>query len=274
MSRQLPVATVPVTLLFGVFDPTGFHDIPADNVTCAAHGVHALAVPTGFALADSTGVFQVDAPNTESLDEQARCLLEDMPIQSIKIGAVPSAEIASAVAEIVADYGSAPVVLHLPPAPVASQEEPEDDFDPAVGAVLELLLPQTTVAVMPAGALSRWLNEDVRRHLDGADGPEAMLTLGADWILVTGYLQRPGALVNLLLGPDGQTMAWPSAPSPDRLQETSGLVATALAARLARGQAIPEAAQQACQYAAQAAQQPFQAGMGRRLATRLPMVER
>lgn len=270
----MPAATIPIALLFGVFDPTGFHDIPADNITCAAHGVHGLAVLTGTALADSTGIFQVDAPSTETLDEQARCLLEDMPIRAIKIGAVPSAEIASAVAEIVADYSDSPVVLHLPPALGPQPEASEDDMDPSVGAVLELLLPQASVAVMPATALSRWLNEDVLRHLEGIEGPEAILTLGADWILVTGFAQRPGALINLLLGPNGQTRSWPAVASPDRLQDISGLVAAALAAGLAAGQTIEEAAQQACQYANQATQQPFQAGMGRRLASRLPLTSR
>jgi len=266
----VPAATNPIALLFGIFDPTGCHDIPGDNVTCAAHGVHGLSVLTGTAHADSTGIFGIDPPSMEHLDEQARCVLEDMPIQAIKIGAIPTPEIASAIAEIVADYGEVPLVLHLPALLGPHPEQDEEEFDPVVGAVLELLLPQATVAVMPAGVLSRWLNDDVLQHLEGTSGPPAMLKLGADWVLVTAYRQRPGAWVNLLLGPDGQTLAWPLPALPERTQDISGLVATALAARLAKGESLQDAAKLACEYACEAAIQAFQPGMGQRLATRLP----
>jgi len=239
-------------------------------VTCAAHAVHGLSVLTGTAHADSTGIFGIDPPSIEHLDEQARCVLEDMPIHAIKIGAIPSPEIASAIAEIVADYSDVPLVLHLPALLGPHPEQDEEEFDPVVGAVLELLLPQATVAVMPAGVLGRWINEDVLQHLEGTSGPPAILKLGADWVLVTAYRQRPGSLVNLLLGPDGQTLAWPLPALPERTQDISGLVATALAARLAKGETLQEAARLACEYATQAAHQAFQPGMGLRLAARFP----
>lgn len=266
----MPAASNPIALLFGIFDPTGCHDIPGDNVTCAAHAVHGLSVLTGTAHADSTGIFGIDPPSIEHLDEQARCVLEDMPIHAIKIGAIPSPEIASAIAEIVADYSDVPLVLHLPALLGPHPEQDEEEFDPVVGAVLELLLPQATVAVMPAGVLGRWINDDVLQHLEGTSGPPAILKLGVDWVLVTAYRQRPGSLVNLLLGPDGQTLAWPLPALPERTQDISGLVATALAARLAKGETLQEAARLACEYATQAAHQAFQPGMGLRLAARLP----
>jgi hydroxymethylpyrimidine/phosphomethylpyrimidine kinase len=268
----VPVTTPSVTLLFGLFDPSGQQDLPADTITCAVNSSHGLSVLTGVAVADSTGLFHVDAASAESVDEQARSLLEDMPIHAIKVGHVPSPEIASMIAGIAADYSHAPLVLHLPAAQVPSNSDDEDqDSEPSVGAVLELLLPQTQVVVMGANALERWLNDDVLLHLEGNSGPQAILTLGANWVLVTAFAQRPGQLINLLLGPEGETIAWPWQPIGARVQDLNGLIATALANYLAAGLSVADAAKQACAYASSIAPSAFQAGMGQRLVSRLPI---
>jgi hydroxymethylpyrimidine/phosphomethylpyrimidine kinase len=254
-----------------LFDPTGRIDIPADNVTCSAHHTHGLSVPTGVALADSTGVHGIERFTADQVDDQTRYLVEDIPIQAIKVGTVVCPEVASVIASVAADYSDAPLVLHLGP---MEDPNPEPDHegresDPYIGAVLELLLPQTTMVVMPAAASSRWLNDEVLHNFDPADGPAALLSLGATWALVTGFTQRPGSLINLLLGPEGQTIALPCQPVPARVQDLSGLTATALACNLAHGQTVPDAARAACQYAEQAAKHAFQAGMGKKLASRL-----
>jgi hydroxymethylpyrimidine/phosphomethylpyrimidine kinase len=267
----VPSTTPSVTLLFGLFDPSGQQDLPADAITCAAHDSHGVCVLTGVALADTTGLLNVDAAVAESVDDQARGLLEDMPIHAIKVGTVPTPEIASMIAGIAADYSHAPLVLHLPASQAPTDSDDEDqDTEPSVGAVLELILPQTKVVVMGANAIERWLNDEVLAHLEGNGGPQAILALGADWVLVTAFAQRPGQLINLLLGPDGETVAWPWQPVGARVQDLNGLIATAIANHLATGLSVTEAAKQACTYASLTATCAFQAGMGQRLVSRLP----
>lgn len=262
--------------MFGLFDPTGRIDIPADSVTCAAHGIHALSVPTGFTVSDTAGIHALERGNAEQIDDQARCLLEDMPIRAVKVGTVICPETASVIAGVAADYSDAPLVLQLGP-PENPDGEPDQDLDgsevaPSVGATLELLVPQATVVVMPASAMHRWLNEEVLNNFNPADGPTALLTLGATWALVTNYAQRPGSLVNLLLGPEGETIAFACAPGAnrahERVQDLSGLTATALSCGLAQGMTVVDSAKLACDYADQAANRAFQAGMGYKLANR------
>lgn len=258
--------------MFGLLDPTGRTDIPADSVTCAAHGVHALSVPTGTTVSDTAGIHWLERGNAEVIDEQARCLLEDMPVNAIKVGAVTCPETASVIASIAADYSEAPLVLQLGPQENPDGEPDQDldggEIEPCVGATLEMLVPQARVVVVPSAAIGRWLNDEVLNNYSPADGPAALLTLGASWALVTGYAQRPGSLVNLLLGPEGETIALPYQPTPDRLQDLSGLTSTALACALAKGMTVPEAAKIACSYSEQAAIDSFQAGMGQKLAGR------
>ncbi len=258
--------------MFGLLDPTGKHDIPADQVTCARYGAHGLAVPTASLIADSSANFAIDRVSAEQLDEQARSLLEDMPISAIKVGGVPSSEIASVIAGIVADYSESPLVLQLPPPDGVSQDDDQeldvDNADPIVGAVLELLVPLAKVVVLPASASRRWLNDDILEQLDHPQGSDALHLLGADWSLTTGFAQRPGSYIHLLQGPEGETISLPCEPTPQRVQDTSGLVACAIACRLAQGLSVSDAARDAITYADRAASQAFQAGMGQRLANR------
>ena len=266
----MPASTPRAILLFGLFDPTGRIDIPADNVTCAANGAHGLAIATGFALADSTGLHAVERISAEVIDDQARYLLEDIPINAIKAGNQVCPECVSVIASVAADYNEAPLVVQLGPQE-GPPVEPSHDLDAegpetCVSAVLEMLVPQAAVVVMPASAIGRWLNEEVLHPFDPNDGPAALLSLGANWVLFTGHSQRPGSLVNLLLGPEGETIALPCQAPPQRVQDLSGLTATALACALANGQSVPEAARTACAFAERAGQGSFQAGMGQKLA--------
>lgn len=263
-------------LVFGLFDPTGRIDVPADSVSCAALATHALCVPTGMAVSDTAGIHALERGNAEQIDEQARCLLEDMPVAAIKVGSVMCPEIAGVIASVAADYSDAPLVLQLGPLEnpqgVPDQDMDGSEVEPSVGATLELLVPQATVVVMPASAMGRWLNDEVLNNFSASDGPAVLLALGATWALIMGYAQRPGSLVNLLLGPEGETIAFPYLPGSGsagpRVQDVSGLAATALACCLAQGMTVVDSAKLACDYAHESANRAFQAGMGQKLANR------
>lgn len=268
----MPNYSLPITLVFGPFDPTGSDGLPADAVTCAALGGHALATLTAITTQDSAKTETVHPCSGEQIDDQARCVLEDMPVQSIKVGALSSTEAVSAVAQIAADYSQVPLVLHLGLQELDSEEEPEEDeVEDLVGATIELLVPQAHVVVVEAKRLVHWITEDVLEAAGQTAGPQALQAIGAAWVLVTGSQQRPGHLVNILVGPANEIVSWPWQSPPERVRDAGGLVATALAAFLAQGLSVPEAAKKACAHAELALAQSFQPGMGQRIARRVPL---
>jgi hydroxymethylpyrimidine/phosphomethylpyrimidine kinase len=69
-----PVST-PITLIFGPFDPTGSDGLPADAVTCATLGVHAISTLTAVTIQDTAESESVFPCPAEQIDDQARCLL-------------------------------------------------------------------------------------------------------------------------------------------------------------------------------------------------------
>ena len=267
----MPTLTVhPVVLVFGAFDPTGSDGLPADALTCAALGVHALSVLTSNIVQDSAETESVQAFPPEQIDDQARCLLEDMSVQAIKVGAVSSTEGVSAIAQIAADYSDVPLVLHLGvPSTGAESLSDQEDNDERMGAMIELLIPQAMVVVAEARHLDEWMDEDLLEATGQNSAPQALQSMGADWVMVLGHVQRPGHRVNLLVGPDNQTTSLAWVAPPERLRDAGGMVAAAMCALIARGVSVSEAAELACQYAERAQAQAFRPGMGGLIANRM-----
>ena len=271
----MPSYPLPTTLIFGPFDPTGSDGLPADAITCAAMGGHALSTLTALTIQDSAKCESVLPCSADQIDDQARCVLEDIPVQAIKVGAISSTEAVSAVAQVAADYSHVPLVLHLGPQDVNTESTAEDDdrIEDLIGATIELLVPQALVVVVESRRLTQWITEDVLEASGQTAGPQALQAIGAQWVLVTGSQQRPGHVVNILVGPDNETLSLPWTPAPERIRDSGGLVATALAASLAQGLSVPDAATQACAHAELALAQSFLPGMGQRIARRLPLTE-
>jgi len=264
------IPTPPTVLLFGPFDPSGANGLPADAITCAQLGCHAASVLTAVTIQDTAVLEDLDSPLPEQIDDQARCLLEDMPIQAIKVGAVYTDEAASVIAQVATDYSQVPLVLHLgqrgmTPRDAADQENADD----LLASIFEMLLPQANIVVVEHECLARWVADGM---LDASGTPSplhALRQLDADWVLGLGNPARPGHRNNLLIGPENTTFSWPWQAPPSRQSDTGGVLASALTACLAHGLPIQQAVERAIAYADAALAQSFQPGMGLRVANRL-----
>ena len=132
----------PVVLCFSGADPTGGAGIQADIETVSSHGCVAASIITAATVQDTVDVISFAPMPSEIVIEQARAILEDMPVSAIKIGMVGSAEIAMAIHSILTDYSEIPVIYD----PVFSTEtdgalSTEDLAD----TVRTLLLPLTKI---------------------------------------------------------------------------------------------------------------------------------
>ena len=70
-----------------------------------------LSVLTAITVQDTTGVEGVLPIDSGWVADQARALLEDMPVAAFKIGLLGSVEVIAAIAEVVSDYPDIPLVL-------------------------------------------------------------------------------------------------------------------------------------------------------------------
>ncbi len=134
--------TPPIVLTFAGADPTSGAGLQADLLTIASMGCQPLSVVTAVTVQDSSGVDDVLSIDAEWVADQARAVLEDMPVAAFKIGLLGSVENIAAIAEVISDYPDIPLVLDPVLASGRGDELANEDM---VSALSELLLPQTTI---------------------------------------------------------------------------------------------------------------------------------
>lgn len=256
----------PIVLVFAATDPSGGTGLQADVLTLASMGCHPLSVVTALTVQDTLGVEAVQPIDSEWVADQARCLLEDMPVDAFKIGALGSVENIAAVAEILSDYPDVPLVLDPVLAAGRGEELPTDEM---VQALTELLLPQTTILVANSLELRRLAETDDDDEPSVSACANALVEAGCEYVLLTGTHEPSRDVVNTLYGKSGivRTDSWP------RLSGTfhgaGGTLAAAIAAMLANGLDMPEAVREAQDYTWHTLKKAYRPGMGQYLPDRL-----
>ena len=102
---------IPAVLTIAASDPSGGAGIEADLKVFARHGVFGMSAITALTVQNAAGLQEVHPTPVEVFRKILAALAEDLPIQAIKIGALPNVEVVEAVAEFLAERQDVPVVL-------------------------------------------------------------------------------------------------------------------------------------------------------------------
>jgi len=240
----------------------------ADILTLSSMGCHALSVVTAITVQDSVGVEGVLPLDPEWVADQARCVLEDMPVTVFKLGVLGSVEIIAAIAEVVSDYPEVPLVLD----PVVSSGRGDElATEDMVIAMRELIIPQTTL-ITPNSLEARRLALD---ESDDNDDPtleecaRRILGLGCEYVLITGTHENTPQVVNTLYSQQGvlRSDSWQRLPST--YHGSGCTLASAIAATIANGLSISEAVRDAQEYTWQTLSAGYRPGMGQHIPDRL-----
>lgn len=259
------VALPPAVLTFAASDPTSGAGLQADVLTLASMGCHPLSVVTAITVQDTAGVESFLAIDPDWVADQARCILEDMPVAAFKMGVLGSTEIVTLVAEVVSDYPDIPLVLD----PVlASGRGDELASEEMIIAIRELLVPQSTVVTPNIPELRR-LAEDDEGDMDLAECAQHLLDSGCEYVLVTGTHDSTPDVVNTLYHRGGVLRSDTWQRLPGSFHGSGCTLASALAANLARGLDIADAVYEAQDYTWQALSKAYRPGMGQHIPDRL-----
>lgn len=221
----------PAILVLAGLDPSGGAGLTADVQTITAYGVHPLAVATALTVQSLHTVSKVVATPPALLADQVMTTIQDWSIAAVKIGLVPDRDTLICIADLLSRI-DAPNVVADPvikaSAGVALSEL--QDFE----LFKEVLLPHHPVLTP---------NKEEMRQLSGdvASGARLLLELGARAVLVTDGDGIPGECVHeLFCVDDHREYRQPRLDA--RFHGTGCTLASALAAELAVGRALPEAA--------------------------------
>ena len=252
----------PAVLAFAASDPTSGAGLQADLLTIAAMGAHPLCAVTALTVQDTAGVVRVVAMEADLVAEQARRVLADIPVAAFKLGVLGSTASARTIADVLAEHPRIPVVLD----PVlASARGDALAGEETIAVLRERLLPLATVAT-PNSVEARRLSPT---SSDLAACAQAMIALGCPYVLVTGTHEATADVVNTLYDARGEVRADRWQRLPGSYHGSGCTLASAIAAALAKGAAVPEAVRQAQEFTWQSLAAGFRPGKGQHVPNRL-----
>lgn len=258
----------PIVLSFAGSDPSGGAGIQADILTLAGMGCHPLTVLTAITVQDTVGVEDILVMDAEWVIDQARAVLQDMPVQAFKIGLLGSVEIVAAITEVISDYPDIPLVVD--PVLASGRGDMFADED-VIDAMREMLFPQATI-VTPNSIEARRIafddDDDELETMDLKRSADRLLQWGCHYVLIKGAHENTPEVVNVLYDVSGivRSDAWQRLPGP--FHGSGCTLASAIAASLAHGLTIMDSVYQAQEFTWHTLKAGFRPGMGQYLPNR------
>lgn len=254
--------TSPLILTFGPTDPVGAVGIQADLASFAAMGCHGLSVITSLFIGDTARIEDTQIIDSDWVADQARVVLEDMPVAAFKVGAVGSIENVSAIAEIVSDYPDIPLIFDPF---LSSLPDQGPDGEDMLMATRELLIPQTTVLVLSAVELARiaetW-REPSEEDMMAVDAMR-LIEMGCEYVFVTGTPSDLTDVANTLFDESGVIRHDNWQRISGSYSGAGGTLAATIAALLANGLDVPEAVFEAQEFTIASIANAQRLGMGK-----------
>ncbi|MGW3511026.1 bifunctional hydroxymethylpyrimidine kinase/phosphomethylpyrimidine kinase [Streptomyces sp. NPDC000994] len=266
-------AAPPRVLTVAGSDSGGGAGIQADLKTMLALGVHGMSVITAVTAQNSLGVQGAWELPVEAVRAQFRSVVDDIGVQAVKTGMLASAELAGAVAELIAGT-DAPAVVD----PVGVSKHGDSLLAAsALRTVRTRLLPVATVATPNLDEVAQLTGVRVRTEKQMREAAEAVLAFGPKWVLIKGghlagdtgweggnRTVRDGGDQAVDLLTDGAEEHWLRAPRYDNRHThgTGCTLASAIASQLAKGDSVPEAVAAAKEYVTGAIAAGFALGGG------------
>lgn len=257
-------STIPNVLTIAGVDPSGGAGVIADIKAFSALGAYGSAVIAALTAQNTRAVTGVHAVPPAFVAEQIDTLLADVRIDAAKIGMLGQAPVIERVAERLAHWRVAPLVLD--PVMVAKSGAALLDRG-AVGALREALLPLATVLTpnLPeAGVLLSQRAPDTLREMQRAAERlrELLRGEGVRWVLLKGGHLPGEEAIDLLH--DGDRMIELRAPrlATRNTHGTGCTLSAAIAALLPQCADVPTAVRRAKAYLTQALQQADELAVG------------
>lgn len=228
-------------------DSGGGAGIQADIKAISAMGCYASSAITAITVQNTLGVEAVHAVPLDILRGQIEAVMEDIGADAVKIGMLHSAEVVEIVAEAIEKYHIRNVVLDPVMVSTSGHRLIEED---AIGALRERLLPLARVITPNIPEAEILAGVSIERN-DSLPAVAKQLSLGGkvSVFLKAGHLSDE-QLVDYLYNAEDDTLT----PLPSERIDTPNThgtgctLSSALAAALARGEALTDAARSAKEY--------------------------
>jgi hydroxymethylpyrimidine/phosphomethylpyrimidine kinase len=249
--------TRPVALTVAGSDAGGGAGIQADLKTMEAHGVFGTSAVTAVTAQNTRGVESTHVLPVEEVEAQVEAVLSDFDVRAVKTGMLGTGAVVSAVADRAVDL-DVPVVVD----PVMVAATGDRLLDPGAEAAYEDLLAGATLATPNADEAAVLTGVEVGDRATAVEAGEALRGMGADAALVKGG-HVPGDVVrDTLVTAEGVETFEHARVDTDATHGSGCALASAVAARLARGDPLVGAVEAGVSFLGRAVRYHLDVGEG------------
>jgi len=241
-------------------DSGGGAGIQADIKTLSANGVYAMSAITSITAQNTQGVVSVYDLPVKIIEAQIDAVFEDFDVAAVKTGMLSSAQIVDTVSRKLKHYRAANLVVD--PVMVAKSGHPLLQQD-AVDHLKATLVPLALLVTPNIHEAEQLSGLSIKSLADARQAAKAIHKLGCKHVLIKGGhllaergtdLLYDGKFFNVYKGEFIET---------PHTHGTGCTYASAIAAQLARGKALPDAVQQAKLYVTEAIRHHLAIGHGK-----------
>jgi hydroxymethylpyrimidine/phosphomethylpyrimidine kinase len=240
-------------------DSGGGAGIQADLKTFTALGVYGMTAITAVTVQNTEGVSAVHAIPPAIVAGQIRAVAADIGVDAAKTGMLANAPIVEAVAQAISDEGISNLVVD----PVVFSKHGDSLLgEDAVGALIAAILPLATIVTPNIDEAGGLAGIEVTNRDEMRVAAEVILKHGARAVLVKGGHLASEEAADLYLDAAGER--WLSAPRVDtkHTHGTGCTLSSAIAAYLAKGEALFDAVQSAKAFVTEAIRHALAIGHG------------
>jgi hydroxymethylpyrimidine/phosphomethylpyrimidine kinase len=258
--------TPPRVMTIAGTDSGGGAGVAADLRALTACGVHACLAVTAVTVQNTVGVTGVHTLPPETVAAQIEAVATDIGLDAAKTGMLGTSAIIRAIAEacdrvgIGAD-GPTPFVVDPVAASVHGDQLLADD---ALDAFRSLLFPRATLVTPNLDEVRLFVGVDVHDRAAQYEAAKLLHAMGPRYVLVKGghLVEDVDVCVDLLY--DGHTFTELSGPrfATGDTHGSGDNMASATAAALARGMAVPEAVAFGKRFVVEAVRHAYPLGAG------------
>jgi hydroxymethylpyrimidine/phosphomethylpyrimidine kinase len=227
-------------------DSGGGAGVQADLKTFSALGCFGMTAITALTAQNTTGVRAIHAVPSDILAAQIDAVVEDIGVDVVKIGMLHSAATVHTVVEALERHDLRRVVLD----PVMVATSGAALIDPsAITALVRLLFPRALLITPNLDEAAMLVGRPLVSEADMLGAAQELLGMGARAVLLKGGHLAGDTVADLLLRA-GEPALWLRAPriATPNTHGTGCTLSSAIAARLALGDDLPEAVQHARDY--------------------------
>lgn len=251
---DMTTSSIPNVVTIAGVDPSGGAGTLADVKAISANGAYACAVIAALTAQNTLGVAGISQVSPAFVRQQIDTLFADVRIDAVKIGMLGATNVIVAVAERLAHWKIAHVVLD--PVMVAKSGDTLLERD-AVGTLREALLPLATIVTpnLPeAGVLlEAGAPDDVAGMRRCAERlRNAMTHDGERWVLLKGGHLPGGDAIDVLHDGDRMIDLPAARIESNNTHGTGCTLSAALAALVPQASDVPDAAKRAKDYVTKA----------------------